>query len=554
MLSERKITATVAIIAAVICFCVYLRALSCDFINWDDTDYLLNNQIFRSLDMDMLVKAFTTIPINYWIPLTWVSYAIDYYFWGMNPTGYHLTNVIIHSANVVLFVLVAKQLYRWRPDFLFGAIPVCKNDSVKWVVFGALLLLAALLWGIHPARVESVVWATERKDVLNGFFLLGSLYFYLRYSWQKSAGKGSGPFLYVASLSLYACSLMAKPSGVVLPLLLLILDWYPGGRYRKGEIAVLLVEKVPFLLFAAAVALITILVGSDQSSFISFSHFSVYTRFIVIGTALFEYCKQIINPASIIPYYHLPFTIPSIYIIKAFVAYSGLVACFYVGRHKPWFIAALLSFLVTLLPVLQLFPNGFQTTICTRYTYISTLFPSILIAILLFAAYCKALLISKKLSFLIAMGLFLLLIFYGTVTQRLIGDWQNSGTFWSRVIETQPFERAYFYRGLYYVDEGNYQGAINDYTTTLDMLKALQSPEFYNLYAFRGEALSLAGRFEEAVADFDRAIAIYPHRLYYYHRAEALKALGRIIESDQDFIRAGRAKGQMCWFPPEAPL
>ena len=548
---------SVALAAAVICFVVYLPALACNFINWDDTTYLLNNQIFRSMDLEMVVRAFTTIPINFWIPLTWISYAVDFHFWGMNPTGYHLTNIIIHSANVALLVPIADRLFRWRPEFLAGVPADCTSGSGPGFRYCALLLLAALLWGIHPARVESVAWATERKDVLNTLFLLGSLHFYLQYSWLKTREPGFGPTLrpYLLSLLFFAFSLMAKPSGVVLPLLLLVLDWYPAARLRRGEIVGLLLEKVPYLIIAGVVAAVTIFVGAVQGAFNPLNEFPLFVRVVVIGNALFEYVRLLLNPAGIITYYHLPLTIPQSYIYKAGAAFISLAACLILGRRKPWFIAALLAFLISLLPVLQLFPNGLQPALCTRYTYLPTLLPSILLALLIGKGCCRVSSFLPRAGALLAGGLvLLLLIYYGVVTQRLIGDWRNSGTFWTKVIENQPFERAYFYRGLYYVDETEYPAAVQDYTSALEMLEAVQSPERFNLYAFRGEALAKAGRYTEAVRDFDVAIALFPHRLYFYHRGAALQALGRLQEAAEDMAKAGRAKGQMYWFNPGSPL
>jgi hypothetical protein len=540
--------------AAVICILVFLRAVTCDFINWDDTDYLLNNEIFRTFDLNMVFRAFTTIPINYWIPLTWISYAIDYQFWGMNPAGYHLTNVIIHGANTALLVPIADRLLRWRPEFLDGVLADSDVSGHGWR-YGLLLLFTALLWGIHPARVESVAWATERKDVLNGLFFLGSLHFYVRYAWLKTRSSGPGIFpSYLLSLGCFSLSLMAKPSGVVLPVMLLLLDWFPTGRLNRRTIGWLILEKLPYLLLAGCVATVTIVIGAGQGSYIPLSEFPVSARLVVIGNALFEYVKLLLHPAGIITYYHLPFTIPSVFIYKALTALAVLSVCLWFCRKRPWFGAALLAFLIPLLPVLQFFPNGLQPALCTRYTYLPTLLPTIVIV----AAVAGLLrrwggtLPGRRL--VLAGIATALLVYYGTVTYRLIGDWQDSGTFWTKVIESQPFERAYFYRALFFVDEGDYDAAVRDYTTTLDMLQAIKSPEAFNVYAFRGEALARAGRHEEAIADFTRAIGLFPHQLYYFHRGKSLRHLARLPEAADDEARAGRAGGEMRWFPPGAAL
>ncbi len=140
------------------------------------------------------------------------------------------------------------------------------------------------------------------------------------------------------------------------------------------------------------------------------------------------------------------------------------------------------------------------------------------------------------------------LLTYGAMTQMHINIWKDSAALWTRVIQIQPFDRAYFTRALHYVDVGRYQEAVDDYTTCLTLMTDQKNPEAFNLYAFRGEALVKSGRYNEALQDFSAAVEIYPHNLYFYHRAFALKGLGRLDEAEVDLKRAGKARGQMYWF------
>jgi hypothetical protein len=542
----------IAITAGLICFLVYLRALSCGFINWEDQDYVLNNAIIRKFDVEMFVNAFTTMPVSgFWLPLTYISFALDYYFWGGNPFGYHLTNIILHAISTGLIVLLADQLYRSR--FTTGASSLKERYQYYGMIF-----LAAILFGIHPARVESVVWVTERKDVLNGVFLLGAIIYYVRYQQQKvQGGHHRINREYIISLMLFLFSLWAKPSTVVLPAMLLVLDWYPLGRLRKDTFLKVLLEKVPYLLLSLFIILVTIVLTMKFDVFLPFSNFPIDQRIIASGNSLFEYFKLMLYPVGISPHYALPKVLPFSYIVKGVVSIIFLYCCYYWREKAPWFSASVFLFVIPLLPILQLFANGtVQIIILSRYTYIPSMLPSIIVSFFIVTSYQNVIDrwqgISRVLLILATGSMF---VFYGLLTQQLIGVWKDSGTMWSRVIALYPFDKAYFYRGLFYVDSAkNYTAAVADYSRSLEIAEQENSQEIYNIYAFRGEAYAKMGRNGEAVDDFDRAIALYPHRLFYYHRGMALKELGRFREAENDLVRAGQVMGPMYWFPFNFPL
>lgn len=546
---NRKTVYRVAALAALITLLVYLRALTCGFVNWEDQDYVVNNTAIRSLDRDFFIWAFTTMPLAFWLPLTWLSFALDYHFWGLDPFGYHLTNILLHGCNAGLVVLLADRLLKLGESQ--------ESRAAGAFRYPALLLLAGLLWAVHPARVESVAWVTERKDVLNGLFTIGALLFYLRYLQAKTAGcqKNLQLRAYGMALLLFACSLMAKPTSVVLPLLLLVLDWYPLGRLKKGMFLSLLAEKVPFLLLSAGLTLLTVYAGTQQNALNPLSEFPLGLRLIASGNSIFEYFKLMLFPFGILPYYDLPRAIPQIYIVKAVIVALLFCSALWWGRKLPWLAAMLLLFVIPLLPILHLSANGQQLILAPRYTYLAALLPGILLVGTAAPKY-QLLVVSwsKSREAALAAIVVALLLFYAGMTWRVTGFWHDSGAMWSRVIAHQPFDRAYFYRGLYYVDSGNYRAAVDDYTVTLATAEKERNPEIYNLYAFRGEALLKAGLYEQAIDDFSAALALFPHRLYFYQRATALLHLGRSAEAAKDFERAGKAQGQVYWFPLGSPL
>jgi hypothetical protein len=547
----RNTIAYIALAAAFICLLVYVRALSCGFVNWEDQDYVVNNTAIRSLNKELLVWAFTKTPVaSFWLPLTYFSFAMDYHFWGLDPLGYHLTNILLHAANTGLVVLVADRLYRGRSGME-------KGEEEPPYIYPAMLLLAALLFGLHPLRVESVAWVTERRGVLNGFFTLSSLLFYLRFQLKRdqAGGNGAGTGDYILSLLLFLFSLMSKPTSIVLPALLLVLDWYPLGRLKPGRRLAVVAEKIPYLVLSAASIAVIVLVKAGEGSFNPLSSFPLSVRVVAAGNALFEYTRLSFYPVDIVPYYDLPRTLPSIFIYKTVAVTLCICLCIYWRKKRPWLAAMALCFYIPIIPTLHFFAGGLQIVHANRYTYLPAIVPSIITAALVASAYRRTPWLRSRPGQILLTGMLMaMLCFYAATSQRLISVWKDSGTMWTRVIEYQAFDMAYFYRGLYYVDSGNYPAAIEDYTTLMTIAGRQQQPDIYNLYAFRGEAYARAGRYEEAVRDFDTAISMFPHALYYQHRGTALSALGRLTDANTDLARAGRAKGQIFWFPAGSSL
>ncbi len=537
-ISVNKIALTVGLISLL----VYLRALSCQFVNWDDTDYVLNNELIRSLDSNFLRLIFTTLPFDFYIPITWISFAIDYFFWGLNPFGYHLTNILIHAVNGGLVVYLANRL-------LQGASSVQEFVPRKRSLYAATLLLSGLFFALHPLRVESVAWVTERKDVLNGFFTLSSIICYLRYvrGWDDGEGRTAIYRGYIPAFILFLMSLMSKPTSIVLPFMLLVLDWYPLARLQKSRLQSVLLEKLPFVIFSLAIIPASIVWYAKEETFHSLSYFPLFVRIVVSGNALFKYFALMLFPIHLLPFYNLPMAIPKVYILETVVVLMVLVCSVYWGRKRPWIIAALISFILPIIPVLPFLGNGASLALAARYTYLPSILPGILVALLITNYYSRAkTAVGRRVA---AASVIVLLLFYAGMTQNMISVWINSGTMWSRVIEYEPFDRAYFYRALYYTDSGSYASAVEDYTSCIIIATSQQLSEIYNLYAFRGEALILAERYEEAVEDFSAAISLFPHKLYYYHRAIALNKMGKQRDAEQDSLLAGRAAGKMHWFP-----
>jgi hypothetical protein len=221
MEARRRLLVALALIAA--CLLVYGQALRFDFINFDDTSYITENQWVRSgLTAGGVRWAFTTIDYFYWQPLTWLSHMIDCQLFGLRPGWHHLTSLLIHIANTLL---------------LFGVL--ARLAAAFWRS-----ALAAALFALHPLRIESVVWIAERKDLLSGFFFLAAIWCYLRHAQRPSRGR------YCLVIGAFVLGLMSKPTVMTLPLILLLLDWWPLGRRAFAE-------KLPMFGLSALSGLVT---------------------------------------------------------------------------------------------------------------------------------------------------------------------------------------------------------------------------------------------------------------------------------------------------------
>ncbi|MBW1825120.1 MAG: hypothetical protein JRI87_11285, partial [Deltaproteobacteria bacterium] len=225
-----KLTKRIAKVCAFLIFLitclVYIPTLKSGFV-WDDVNYVPENTLIRSLSIHNLSKMLTSFRVSNWHPLTWLSLALDYAFWGLNPFGYHLTNVIMHGLNALLvFFLTIKLTVSARESNR-----VSPHSEMERSILAHPLIVAgvtALLFSLHPLHVESVAWVSERKDLLCAFFFLLSISSYLSYT--SSITKRHTRIWFATCFLLFLSALMSKPMAVTLPAILLLLDIYPLKR------------------------------------------------------------------------------------------------------------------------------------------------------------------------------------------------------------------------------------------------------------------------------------------------------------------------------------
>src|SRR5438094_5673153 len=354
-------------LVALVTLVAFLPTLHNQFVNWDDDVNFLDNPHYRGLGWSKLHWMWTTFHMAHYIPLTWMTLGMDYLLWGMNPVGYHLTSLLLHTTSAVVFFFLARRL-------LTLALPRASGRGHALTVSAG---FAALVFAIHPLRVESVAWATERRDVLSGLFYLLTLLMYLRACERGAPGRRS----YWLSVALFGCALLSKSMAVSLPVVLLILDVYPlqrlGGpiRWWGQRARRVYADKIPFVLLAAAASALAFRAQTLLHSLVSLDQLSVPGRLEVSVYGLSFYLWKMILPLRLSNLYPRPPTLdpwamPFLLSCGVVLAITALaLAC---RRRLPGLLAAWAAYVVVLMPVLGIVQIGPQIA-ADRYTYLAGL-------------------------------------------------------------------------------------------------------------------------------------------------------------------------------------
>lgn len=454
----------------IISFGVYYPSLNAEFLTWDTQLYVIEPKMIRSLAWENLWQMLTSFEVANWHPLTWFSYAIDYALYGLNPWGFHLTNSLWHSANTVLFFLLALQLLKLHNPH--GA----KENRNLWIA-----ALAALWFGIHPQHVESVVWIAERKDVLSLFFSLLSIHIYLNYAQTRR------PRDYLLSLLCFCLALMSKPMAVTLPVVLLLLDIYPLQRTRwtdssrQESLLKLGIEKIPFFLGSLLDAWFTILAQHQATAIISLEKVSIAGRVLNAFDSIVLYISKFLLPIGLSPLYpldkHITENPLALMAVAAVILLSILASYAWYKRQFAWLICWLF-YLVSLLPVLGLIQVGSQAA-ADRYSYISTLpFYLIVATGLSYGLFHQQGL--RRISAGIGALLISVGLGYATVQQSKV--WKNDLVFWSYVLTFTADKPAIWINvGNAYFKIGQYQQALEMLTQAASLQPNQYSMVHYNI-------------------------------------------------------------------------
>lgn len=485
------------LLVAMVTLAGFAATLGNDFVDWDDRVNFVLNPHYRGLGWEQIRWMWTSALMAHYIPVSWMTLGLDYTLWGMEPWGYHLTSVLFHAANAVLFYYLALALLRL-------AISV-DSPSRRSIPAGA--LFAALVFAIHPLRVESVGWITERRDEVSGLFYLLSLLAYLR-----ACRNGAGPLArrkeYWLSLACFTLAILSKEIAVTLPLVLLVLDYYPlrrlGGGVRSWLWAGL--EKVPFLVLGLADSAYAVYLGRQEGLASSLGAQGWMTRIAVAVYNLAFYLWKTLTPVHLAPFYPLtahrvdPGALPfqASLAVVLFIA----AAAFLFRRRYPAILAASLAYVAALFPVLGIV-NTFKQIVADRYSYLACMSWEILAGagfLMLWTA-----LPGRRSRIVAGTTGALVVVALGALTIRQTGVWKDAESLWTYTTAIEPSFIASNGMGLAVAERGDYAGAIPHFRDAIAM-----DPDYELAHHNLGVALLNLGNAEDAAREFETALRLKP--------------------------------------------
>jgi hypothetical protein len=472
----------ICIALAIVTFSAYEPILHNSFITFDDDSYIYDNpNITSGLTVKNIVWAFTNIHANNYHPLTSISHMLDCQLFGLHTGGHHLINLVFHIANTALlfFVLYRMTSRIWPSAFV------------------------AALFALHPMHVESVAWASERKDVLCAFFWLLTMWTYWRYTQQGGKRK------YILTLAMFILGLMSKPMIVTLPCVLLLLDYWPLQRFNQSrerqrpvKVQRLLIEKLPFFLLTGIWSVVTFYVQRSVGLVKDTVHYPLGWRIENAVVSYTAYIGKMFWPFNLSIFYPHPMgTIPLVRTLTAFLLLAVVtILILRKLRSRPYLTVGWFWFIGTLVPVIGLFQVGLQAY-ADRYTYIPYI--GLFIAIIWLLGDLPKI-VSRKILYGTLAGLLLFVLGVKTYIQTMY--WQNNYTLYSHAINAVENNWwAYGFLGVAMGKQGEYDKAEENLKKSLELSpdNAAMHYELTKIYLYKSD-------WKQAIAMYEKLLPPLP--------------------------------------------
>ena len=481
----------------------FFPALQNSFVNFDDNTYVYENpKVVAGLTRSGIIWAFTHFHSSNWHPLTWLSHMLDCQLYRLNAGGHHFSSLLLHVVVAILLFLVLQEMTGaiWRSAFV------------------------AAVFAIHPLRVESVAWVSERKDILSALFFMLTLAAYVRHSRAPSVAR------YLVVVLLYALGLMCKPMLVSLPLVLLLIDYWPLRRLSDPSSARrLFIEKLPLIGLAGLSCLVTLF--AQRSTTVSIGHIPLAWRLENAADACMIYIRQMVWPLRLAPFYpHPEDQLPAWQILLATVAIIGISSAVILWKRRwPYVFTGWCWYLVMLGPVIGIVQVGLQAH-ADRYTYL----PQIGLYILVSWSAADLIAWRRAGPRILTAAAAILLVSLTWLARTQVRYWHDSEALWKHSLAvTKDNDFPHYGLGDVYFERGEVNEALAEFRAALYLRPG--SPYAHNDI---GLVLTKMGQLDEAVDHLNAAIQILPkHPTAHYSLGNALLQKGQTDDAIKEFER-----------------
>ncbi len=503
---------------------VYWQVGNHEFVNYDDPSYVTENRhVQAGLTWESIIWAFTTTHRSNWHPLTWLSHMLDCQFFGLNPIGHHFTSVLFHITNAILLFMVLERMTGalWRSAFV------------------------AALFALHPLHVESVTWVAERKDVLSTFFWMLAMWGYIRYVERPATSR------YLFVLVAFALGLMAKPMLVTLPFVLLLMDYWPLGRfqakqsgnanmpqgsqseilpYNKSLGLRLVCEKVPLFVLAALSSVVTFVVQKISGAVVLMDSLPASYRVANALVSYADYIGKMIWPHDMAVFYPYSRMLTAWQVGASLMLLLGISVLAARERHAhPYFVTGWLWYIGTLVPVIGLVQVGAQS-MADRYTYVPLIGLFIVISWGIPDIFGRWR--YRRIALAISTGVILSAFMMCTYFQ--VRHWRSSIFLFKHALKvTDRNHLAHYNLGVALTRQGEPMEAIGHFSRAIQV-----KPDYVKAHYNLGVELAKQGNVNEAISHFSRAIQIKPdYAKAHYNLGVALARQGKPLEAISHFSR-----------------
>jgi tetratricopeptide (TPR) repeat protein len=498
---DKRVVFGICVLLAVAVLLVFGQTLRYEFVNLDDNVYVYQNPVvMKGLTSWGIIQAFTHSVNSLYHPLTMLSLMLDGQVYGLNPGGYHLTNVLLQAATaILLFLVLRRMMMSLHRDKSAG--DTASPTGALWPS-----AFVAAVFAIHPLRAESVAWVSERKDVLSGLFFMLTL---LMYAWYVEQSKTQSPKARVSygfMLLFYAWGLLSKPSLVTLPFVLLLLDYWPLERFMihdlRFSIRRLLLEKIPLFALAAVFSLLTFITQKNAGALAVLERQPLTLRWENVLVSYATYILKTLWPENLAALYPYQAVVPAWEIIVAgglLLSVTVLTVMF--ARRFPYLLVGWLWYLGMLVPMIGIVQIGFHSH-ADRYTYLPQIGLGLAVA---FAARDSTVSWRHRRQALGA-GAFGIIVVLMVCAWKQTSYWRDSESLWTHTLAcTTDNAVAHINLSLDFAAKGRLDEAIEHCQKAIEI-----SPNRPQVYNNLGTILLWKGRRDDAITNFARAIQVQP--------------------------------------------